>query len=262
MAISAKKISEGYPDRIRLAETAIESSLPEMADRAGISTPTIYRWLNGERKPKPDTLATLATANGIEPRWLLTGEGEMLAASGDGAKIDAAVMARTSETPAFATPAQLRKLGLVRIPALTIEAGAGPPYEVTVEAVDEDDSGMIVSEQQARSGFGVPAERLHTIRARGDSMIPTIFPGDEVFVARVDAGSLLVDGAVYAISSPDGVLIKRLRFSVDYTDEQRPKRWVHIVSDNPDVENYKVPAEVFERDYRVVAAFLKVNRSL
>ena len=179
-------------------------------------------------------------------------------ASGDGSS----VMGRTPSPPAFATPAQLRKLGLVRIPALTVQAGAGPPYEVTVEVEDEDETGLVMTEQQARILFGFSSDRLHTIRVRGDSMMPTLSPGDTVVAAKIDPGAPLMDGAIYILLTPEGLLIKRLRFRAEYDENHRQRRYVRIISDNPDAESWDVPADVFERDYKVRSAYISVFRSL
>lgn len=70
-------------------------------------------------------------------------------------------------------------------------------------------------------GFVPPPGRLKLVTGRGDSMIPTIMPGD---VVLVDTGCTAFDGdGLYLVNSGHGQQIKRLHDRGGI---------VHVVSDN------------------------------
>lgn len=49
----------------------------ELAEIAGVSSSTAYRWLTGKSKPYRKTLVTIANAMQVRPMWLIRGEGQM-----------------------------------------------------------------------------------------------------------------------------------------------------------------------------------------
>ena len=64
---------------------------------------------------------------------------------------------------------------------------------------------------------------------------------------------------IYVVLGPDGLLVKRLHLR----EEDDGRRYVVIVSDNAKkYAPFRVPAERFEQDYRVVAFALEINRKL
>lgn len=139
---------------------------------------------------------------------------------------------------------------LIRIPDVEVEVGAGPETEITFEVVQ---NGIYMSREQARQEFGVDPARLHRITVRGNSMEPTLKAGDRIYVARWD-GEELMDGWIYVLRGPLGLMIKRLRFE---------ERSIWISSDNTDAPNWKMSLEEFQQEYRIIAfAVRRDGRSL
>ncbi|GAB6045115.1 hypothetical protein JCM11957_07130 [Caminibacter profundus] len=80
---------------------------------------------------------------------------------------------------------------------------------------------------------------LHIITAVGDSMQPTICDGDKLFVLPLKDYDLK-DGGVYVISTPFGVLVKRVYI---YPVEQK----IILHSDNPEIKDEVLQGEIMEK---------------
>ena len=81
------------------------------------------------------------------------------------------------------------------------------------------------------------AKQLHVIEAIGDSMEPTINPSDLLFILPLeDSNTQIVDNAIYIISAPNGVLVKRIKLHPVKTS-------IDLISDNPTVEDITLSAD-------------------
>jgi phage repressor protein C with HTH and peptisase S24 domain len=96
--------------------------------------------------------------------------------------------------------------GLVSVKRHPVSASAGP--------------GAIVMEELGKPYFGfderwlkaltsTPAERLSIVKVEGDSMSPTLNPGDDILVDPGDAAERLRDG-IYVLRADDALVVKRL----------------------------------------------------
>jgi len=96
--------------------------------------------------------------------------------------------------------------GLVAVNRTAVRASAGP--------------GAIVSEEAGRPYFafderwlkaltGSPSDKLSIIRVEGDSMAPTLNPGDDILVDLADCEERLRDG-VYVLRIDDALVVKRI----------------------------------------------------
>lgn len=96
--------------------------------------------------------------------------------------------------------------GLVAVNRTAVRASAGP--------------GAIVSEESGRPYFafderwlkaltGSPSDKLSIIRVEGDSMAPTLSPGDDILVDLADREERLRDG-VYVLRIDDALVVKRI----------------------------------------------------
>jgi phage repressor protein C with HTH and peptisase S24 domain len=112
--------------------------------------------------------------------------------------------------------------GLVAINRTPVRASAGP--------------GALVSEELGRPYFGFderwlkaltpsPTDKLSIIRVEGDSMSPTLIPGDDILVDLGDCDERLRDG-IYVIRSDDALIVKRIAL-------HPVGRRVTVQSDNP-----------------------------
>ena len=147
---------------------------------------------------------------------------------------------------------------LVHIPEVSVEADAGDGTDPQAYDLEEMNGELRLPAWYIRAEYGVEPSRVRQIRTRGNSMQPTIYPGQRLLVA-IWQGEPLQDGLVYVIYGPHGLMIKRLFLREDDEGE----RWVIVSSDNRKrVEPFRVPAARFEDDYRIVAVALEINRKL
>ena len=112
--------------------------------------------------------------------------------------------------------------GLVAVNRTPVRASAGP--------------GAVVSEESGRPYFGFderwlkgltasPPDKLSIIRVEGDSMAPTLNPGDDILVDLGDCEERLRDG-VYVLRMDDVLVVKRIAL-------HPAGRRVTVQSDNP-----------------------------
>jgi phage repressor protein C with HTH and peptisase S24 domain len=96
--------------------------------------------------------------------------------------------------------------GMVRVNRTPVRASAGP--------------GAVVSEEMARPYFAFderwlkaltasPSDKLSIIRVEGDSMAPTLSPGDDILVDLGDGEERLRDG-IYVLRIDDALVVKRI----------------------------------------------------
>ena len=112
--------------------------------------------------------------------------------------------------------------GLVNVKRHPVAVSAGP--------------GAIVTEELGKPYFGfdqrwlkaltsTPARKLSIVRVEGDSMSPTLNPGDDILVDLGDCGDRLRDG-IYVLRVDDALVVKRLALNPI-------GRTLTVQSDNP-----------------------------
>lgn len=118
-------------------------------------------------------------------------------------------------------------------PDIDISAGAGPgglpapavlPSGEVVYSADAVRGEILMPDYLLSEFTRAKAPRVHWIKVRGDSMEPTLLPGERVMVDTTD--QRFGQGGVFVIRDPDGeILVKRLRKLKDGE--------IELVSDNP-----------------------------
>ena len=144
---------------------------------------------------------------------------------------------------------------LVEIPLLvdiTPDASETGGFLVDQDHFEIEPSGVFLPDSYVRQVYGVSPDRVMYLHGRGRSMMPTIMPGQRVMVALLTPGTAVRDGLIYVINyaaAPLGaVLVKRLELEPGH---------VRVVSDNPEVDDYTVSFEVWDRDYSLAAVVLE-----
>jgi len=112
--------------------------------------------------------------------------------------------------------------GLASIRRHAVAASAGPGAFVGDEAGRPY---LAVDERWLKSLTATPSERLSIVRVEGDSMAPTLNPGDDIMVDLDDCGERLRDG-IYVLRAEDALVVKRLALNP-------VGRRVTVQSDNP-----------------------------
>lgn len=201
-----------------------------------------YSNITGSRQSKPNAelLAAIATHTQVNPHWLLTGEGGMLAA-----------MARPAESgseggaPAMFTAQELADQ-YVLVPFYDVRGSAGGgSYVHDVEVIDR----LAFRAEWIYRELRVRPEHLALISASGDSMEPTISHADLLLV-NINQNSI-TDDAIYAIQTGEVLLIKRIQTLLDGT--------IIIRSDNPSYREQVIRKEEAD-SLRVVARVVWIAR--
>jgi phage repressor protein C with HTH and peptisase S24 domain len=112
--------------------------------------------------------------------------------------------------------------GLVPIVRSPVRASAGPG------AVVGEETGkpyFAFDERWLKMLTGSPPSKLSIIRVEGDSMSPTLNPGDDILVDLADSSGRLRDG-IYVLRVDDALVVKRIAL-------HPVRRRVTVQSDNP-----------------------------
>lgn len=216
----------------RLQSLIGRESVKSFSRRAGVSDAVTRKYLTGETMPSVGLVSQIC---GHDPRlflWLCLGLGEQpdqvtelpevpLYARG-GQRDDAAML----EEPAT-TYNQMQDYTLVDCYQVFASAGFG----ATVS--DELKTDPMAFRTDWLKKEGLAPERLAVIRAKGDSMEPTISNNDIILVNLCN-GDALRDG-LYVLRIGDSLLVKRLQFDV--------LGGIKVISDNPGYETQVVTKE-------------------
>jgi phage repressor protein C with HTH and peptisase S24 domain len=93
-------------------------------------------------------------------------------------------------------------------------------------------------------------ESLVLIHVQGESMVPTLNPGDVILVER-NHGAPAGDG-VYVIRMGDALLVKRLQFL--------PEGALAVTSDNPSYQPFRVSLKEPEEDFSIIGRVVWAGR--
>lgn len=191
----------------RLEKVIGNEPLRSFARRADMTDGGLRRYLYEGTIPPIDRALNLAKAGGVSFEWLVFGTGEQAKSHQVASNDLIADQAAVYQSGEFTT-----------IPAYQVFASAGHGATITDEPLAEPMA--FRSDWLRREGFD-PA-KMAVIRAKGDSMEPTINDGDVILI-RLKNGEAPRDG-LYVLRLSDGLFVKRLQFDLG---------GVRIISDNP-----------------------------
>lgn len=189
-------------ERLKLALG--RKSFRSIAMEIGVSDSGLKRYFNDGTVPPIDKALDLSRALGVDFLWLCTGEGSPYPD-----KSDAVAFSSMSD----------KDNDFTLIDSYAIYASAGHGSEVGHELNTEP---MSFRTDWLRKE-GLPPERLAVIRAKGDSMEPTISDNDVILIL-LSNGEAPRDG-LHVLRLDGGLFVKRLQFD--------PLGAIHVRSDNP-----------------------------
>ncbi len=173
---------------------------------------------HGRSMPGGKILTALATL-GVNINWLLTGEAEMLLGE--------------PSAPAIEQNQQPSDDEFTLIPVYNVEASAGHGCLVG----EEEQISQLAFRKDWLRERSLKNESLATIKARGDSMEPTISDKDILLIdTRIDK---ITDDSIYIIRNDGHLAVKRIQQKFDGS--------IKIISDNKRYEEETIPKEIAEK---------------
>lgn len=205
----------------------------QMAEVLGVSSQSLSNIEAGGRSIPKSLQALMVEKLNVNPHYLLTGEGPMFAGQ---------EVCPLAPAPSMATyrGGGLRELQETLtgklVPFLTQMVSAGPGAELLEY---EDSCGLICLPEAAVKG------ELRALRVKGDSMEPTLRPGD---IVVCDQNGWQGDG-VYVIRDQDSAYVKRVR---------RIREGLEVISDNVAYKPWQCPSEELVLVGRVVFCVVRL----
>lgn len=179
-------------DKINLFMAKKGMTQADLAQAIGVSRQAVQKWTSGASDPKGTNLAKLCDYFGTTP--------DALRQAPAGAQ---SVAAHADDDPV--------PPGYVTVPEFSIDFGAGAQNPPTWEACHSARQALYRLEFFQR--HQIKPEQCKRVKVVGDSMEPTLFNGDTVLI--VERQERIVDGAIYAFSLRDDLMIKRLYKKAD-----------------------------------------------
>ena len=196
---------------LALIEHYSNGNKAQFASRLGITPQGLSTWI---KRNTFDAELIFSKCEGVSAKWLLTGEGELIANNYQ-TKIDVKNVAH---------PAQNPQDGIPLIP-LSAMAGALRGEQSVLEYECE----CYVVPAFSGADFLMPV--------KGNSMMPTYISGDIVACQRVPMSGLFFQwNKPYVLDTAQGAIIKRIKPGSD-------KQHVLIVSDNKEYDPFELPYE-------------------
>lgn len=189
-------------DRLRMVRDANGASQARFAAKFGVAQSTYGQWELGKRSI-PDEFKIQLSEIGVNLHWLITGEGQMIKNTMEGAKLTYQDFSYI--TPSGKTyPIQLSHGGL-SVPILASRVSAGNGEEWSIEDIREDERLPIL----ARFIKPYDKEKIFAAEVRGDSMTGIqLFDGDFVFAVK----DLTEGDGIYVISIDGEIFVKRVEY--------------------------------------------------
>lgn len=188
----------------RLEEVLGREPISRFAARAQMSDNGLKKYLYEGTIPPIDRALRLANAAGCSFSWLMFGIG----------KRDETHPGIADSPLLYTSPSS----EFTRIASYEVAASAGHGSDVVHEAQTEP----MAFRSDWLKREGLDPSKLAVIRAKGDSMEPTIADGD-VLLVRLTNGDTPRDG-LHVLRMNDGLFVKRLQFDLG---------GVRVISDNP-----------------------------
>lgn len=240
--------SDGVTDRLR--EVIGKRTLKEVSAFWGVPLSTIGNMLNRGTAPSLALSCKISQLENIDVFWLATGEGSMRAQPG---------------APGLPLTAEQDNDFVTVSDFSNVEAAAGGGAYIT----NEETTGRMAFRREWIDREGLKAQALRVIRARGDSMEPTIQDGApilvEAFAYEDDHGNVRYlyssntprevvkrDG-VYVVRLDDKLLVKRLQLDM--------LGGLYVMSDNQAYKTLHIPAKHLE-EIAVIGRVVWTGRKL
>lgn len=204
--------------RVRQLRIAKNMKIADLAEAVGVDAASISRLETGKQKQfNEQSLGKLAHSLGIEIAEFFTSDAEnnIIRGHNNNMRKDAS-----------------RVKTLFRVEILDVSVSAGDGLIQDGDVIDVIHS-IEYSKDNALCMFGGrPASQIKVINVRGDSMVPTIEPGDLIFV-DISINRFVGDG-IYVFVFDGKIHVKRLQMLPDH---------LLVISDNSIYRDWKITKE-------------------
>jgi len=213
---------ENIGQRIKELRKMLGLTQREFANRIGKGFRAIQEYEAGRRTPDESTLKLITKEFGVSEEWLKTGEGEMFQPG----------VIPTKEGIAHAHTITFRpgEHDYIKVPYYDIYASAGEG----IEAIEAEPKPIQIDRFFAQAILGISSGNgLFMIQAYGDSMYPTIRPGDYLIGRFWEFEPFLLEGSVYVFRIENELFVKRFK-------RDRKSNKLIFKSDNPEYNDIEV----------------------
>lgn len=205
-------------ERLKVIRKKLGLSQSKMAEKLGMTGPTLNNYELGRRKPSPELLTKLVKDFNINLNWLFTGSGPVF--------LDELSTEQTDTDEIVKLPFYKNSF---------VSAGYG------LTNYENDAVEISFSKEILKFLFRVNIERgLHLVPVYGNSMHPTIPEGSIAIVLNYQVEMYLKEGSIYIVKYDGEEFIKRV-----FKDPISGR--LKLISDNPDYPPIEVSGEDSER---------------
>lgn len=203
-------------ERLKFARNHRKLSQEALAEKAGVSKGTIGNIESGTRAIDKSAVK-LAIALKVRAEWLVNGPPEEMEPTGTLARVSMGL----DDQITFKQPIELdNNPDYPAVRRVSVKASAGATG-YAIEAVD--DLPPIVFRADWYSTHGYRPERMLALKVAGESMVPSLYPGDLIVINTESVTPK--DGVAFLVSYEGEIVVKRL---------QRDAGAWWLTSDNPD----------------------------
>lgn len=231
--------------RIKQARAALGLSQQALADAIGGSKRGIQDNESGANAPA-STLLRGIVALGVNANWLLTGDGPMLLSELLSNALEDFVVAEKLQRTADTMRSSQGEF--VSIPLYDVQVAAGVGSVVDAENVVDF---LSFKHEWIRSELHASPSDLYLVHVDGESMEPTLRPGDVILIDHRDQ-SVSRDG-VYVLRMDGALLVKRL--------QRKPGGLIKVSSDNQAYDSFEVSPSDFS-DFSVIGRVVWSGRRM
>lgn len=229
MGVDEKKFSE------RLKEVIGGESVRNFAKRSGISVSAVQHYLKGGGEPSLSKLKAIARTANVSVAWLV-GETDD-PQGGAGANVAGAVGEPIGEEYAL-------------IPLYDVRAAAGHGAFIEEEHIV---NWLAFRKEWLWRELRANISDLYLIEVDGESMEPTLRPGDVILVDRRDAQHVPRDG-IYVLRMDGSLLVKRL--------QRLPGRKINVTSDNDAYKPFEIDLARSSDDIAIIGRVVWAGRRM
>lgn len=225
----------------RIEQVREEMKLNPMAFCREIGFPYIrYHHVIGERRSKPttDLITSVVTHTNVNADWLLKGDGHMNREGGS----DANAMGHVTTIGSAASDDDY-----VLIPLYGVRGSAGDGQMVHGEEVEDL---LAFKKEWITQELRTSPDKMSLIHVQGESMVPTLNPGDVILLELANPGQ--ISDGIFVIRMGEALLVKRLQFL--------PEGKVNVTSDNSAYQAFRVNLKDTGEDFAVIGRVVWAGR--